>query len=243
MTILPLIATALLWNGPQEVAAQVLKADYKGDRPELKRLYDKLGEFETSSRIRYWRGFAMWRRVVNGFNDRIDPEIQRKDAATAAEEFEAAIKLDPNFSDAKVGAAACLYLVATSPSAKPEEAKTASARGGVLAGEAMKEYPENPRFLWIYGASLFSARGEEAAIANYEKALTFLKKDKERMKDPLDPRWGEPELYMSLAWSYLHSKKPDLDAAERWAKKALALVPYWHYVKDILLPQIRRART
>ena len=27
------------------------------------------------------------------------------------------------------------------------------------------------------------------------------------------------------------------------ARAALALVPYWHYVRDILLPQIQRAKT
>jgi hypothetical protein len=34
----------------------------------------------------------------------------------------------------------------------------------------------------------------------------------------------------------------DLAAAERYALKALALVPHWHYVRDILLAQIRRAQ-
>jgi hypothetical protein len=48
---------------------------------------------------------------------------------------------------------------------------------------------------------------------------------------------------MSLAWSYQHQTKPDLAAAERNARAALNIVPYWHYVRDILLPQILAART
>jgi hypothetical protein len=46
---------------------------------------------------------------------------------------------------------------------------------------------------------------------------------------------------MSLSWSYQHRTVPDLKAAEENANAALALVPYWHYVRDILLPQIRTA--
>jgi hypothetical protein len=47
---------------------------------------------------------------------------------------------------------------------------------------------------------------------------------------------------MSLAWSSLNRATPDPRDAEAYADRALAIVPYWHYVRDILLPQIRRAR-
>jgi hypothetical protein len=47
---------------------------------------------------------------------------------------------------------------------------------------------------------------------------------------------------MSLAWSNLNSATPDLRAAEQNAQSALALVPYWHYVRDILMQQIREAK-
>ena len=47
---------------------------------------------------------------------------------------------------------------------------------------------------------------------------------------------------MSLAFSNLNQKTPDLLAAEKYAEQALALVPYWHYVRDVLMPQIREAR-
>ena len=47
---------------------------------------------------------------------------------------------------------------------------------------------------------------------------------------------------MSLAYSYLNTKPADLNAAERYARGALEIVPYWHYVRDILLPQILAAK-
>ena len=48
---------------------------------------------------------------------------------------------------------------------------------------------------------------------------------------------------MSLAWSNLHKKAPDTKAAETCAREALKIVPDWHYVKDILLPQILKAKS
>jgi len=47
---------------------------------------------------------------------------------------------------------------------------------------------------------------------------------------------------MNLAWSNLHRTTPDIKAAEAYALEALELVPYWHYVRDILMPQIQKAK-
>jgi hypothetical protein len=60
--------------------------------------------------------------------------------------------------------------------------------------------------------------------------------------DPLEPSWGKPELMMSLAYCYLNMDSADVNAAERYARNALEIVPYWHYVRDILLPQILAAK-
>ena len=76
----------------------------------------------------------------------------------------------------------------------------------------------------------------------YEKGLETIRIHKNATSDPLDPSWGEPELLMSLAWSNLNRTTPDLDAAEQNARSALARVPYWHYVRDILVPQIQAAK-
>jgi hypothetical protein len=56
------------------------------------------------------------------------------------------------------------------------------------------------------------------------------------------PSWGEAELLMNLAYSHLTRSTPDLTAAEQYARAALALIPSWHYVRDILLPQIAAAK-
>jgi hypothetical protein len=80
------------------------------------------------------------------------------------------------------------------------------------------------------------------SIATYQRALEGLPGTLRSGPEPLRPTWGEPELHMSLGWAYSKKRVPDLAQAELHARKALALVPSWHYVRDILLPQIESAR-
>jgi hypothetical protein len=113
--------------------------------------------------------------------------------------------------------------------------------------EATKMAPDNPRVLWIQGGGewyVAAGRGDEQmkALRTYERGLEIAQRLKGTVKDPLEPSWGEPELLMSLAWSHLNGANRDLDAAEARARAALAIVPNWHYVRDILLPQIRAAK-
>ena len=53
-----------------QIVAQIQRADYEGDRAAMQRGYDELQAFvednKLASRIRYWRGFAQWRRSDQG---------------------------------------------------------------------------------------------------------------------------------------------------------------------------------
>src|SRR5256714_3159675 len=100
----------------QRIVSQIQRADYEGDRTALKRYYDELTPFlenkELTSRVRYWRGFDLWRSAINGFNDSVDPNELERELRQAVDEFKAAIERDPAFVDAKVGLISCLgYLV------------------------------------------------------------------------------------------------------------------------------------
>ena len=44
---------------------------------------------------------------------------------------------------------------------------------------------------------------------------------------------------MNLAYMYSHAGTPDRTAALAYAEGAVTAVPEWHYVRDILLPQIQ----
>ena len=237
------------------IVAQMQRADYQDDRAALNRLYEQLVPFvdepELASRVRYWRGFAKWRRAINGFNATPIPTDLAEDLTEAESEFDAAIQRDPGFVDAKVGAASCLlnrlFLEGVFANEKdPARLREILAPASVLLKEATAAAPDNPRLLWVVGPNLWSTPperggGQEKAIATYQKGLKVVQEQKSIASAPLEPSWGEPELLMSLAWSNLHREKPDLSAAEEYAQAALKLVPFWHYTRDILMPQIRTA--
>ena len=232
------------------IVAQVQRADYEGDRAAMQRGYDELKPFmedqKLASRIRYWRGFAQWRQAINGFNDAVDPKELARDLNSALDEFKAAIELDPKFVDAKVGIISSLgFLLFADPQ---DEARKKERVEQILATEkeASAMAPDNPRLIWVRGPILWNSPperggGQDKAIANYERGLEICSKIK-TSDDPLEPSWGKPEFMMTLSYCHFNTKPSDVNAAERYARSALEIVPYWHYVRDILLPQIRAAK-
>ena len=154
--------------------------------------------------------------------------------------------------DAKVGAASCmfnrLFLEGVFKNGKdPQRLREILTPASTFLNEAKTIAPDNPRLLWVMGPNLWNSPperggGQEKAIATFEKGLDAIRGHKESADDALEPTWGEPELLMSLAWSNLNRNTPDLKAAEQYAQAALKLVPYWHYVRDVLMPQIRTAQ-
>ena len=129
----------------------------------------------------------------------------------------------------------------------PQRLREILTPASLLVKDAEATAPDNPRLLWVLGPNLWNTPperggGQDKAIATYEKGLDAIRAQKGTTNDPLDPTWGEPELLMSLAGSNLNRTTPDLKAAEQYAQAALKLVPYWHYVRDTLMPQIRAAQ-
>ncbi|HEV3220823.1 MAG TPA: hypothetical protein VGZ48_13720 [Candidatus Acidoferrales bacterium] len=233
------------------IVAQIQRADYEGDRPALKRLYGELAPFadnqELASRVRYWRGFALWRRAINASNDSVDPKEIEADLKAAVEEFNASAAKDPAFVDAKIGALGCLGFIMYLNQKDSARLQELAAQVGPLIKEAKDADPDNPRLLWVLSPMVWNSPperggGQDKAIESALKGLEVARKRKIASSNPLDPSWGEPELLMGLAWDNLHRTTPDLNAADQYAHSALAQVPYWHYVRDILVPQIRDAR-
>jgi len=252
--VAPVFAGATPANDAREqavrIVAQIQRADYEGDRAAMQRDYDKLKPFvenqELASRIRYWRGFAQWRRAINGFNDAVDPKELEQDLNTALDEFKIAMEKDPTFVDAKVGTISCLGYLAFMNRKDQTRAKELVGQILPLVKEADEMAPNNPRLIWVHGPILWNSPperggGQDKAIQNYQRGLEACSKIK-TSDDPLEPSWGKPELMMSLAYSYLNANSADVNAAERYARNTLEIVPYWHYVRDILLPQIVAAK-
>jgi hypothetical protein len=233
------------------LVAQIQRADYEGDRPALKRLHDALTptpeDTKLASRVLYWRGFASWRRAINGFNESPTPSDLEEDLTQAVTDFKDAIARDPAWVEPKIGAASSLGYMMYLHRKEPTRVQELFQQSGPLLKEAMATAPDNPRLLWILGPIRWSSPperggGQDKAFEVYNKGLVAIRNQKRDVSDPLEPTWGEPEALMSLAWSNLNRTTPDLAAAEQDAQAALKLVPYWHYVRDILMPQIRAAQ-
>ena len=247
-----------------KLVVQIQRADYEGDRAALRRLYNDLAPFaedkESGAKVQYWRGFALWRRALNGLNESVDAHDTEQDLKQAVSEFDAAISKDPAFVDARASAGATrgtlIAFYRRNPELAPELKDTARMQEFIkkalsYMNEAEAAEPENPRVLWVLGpvqwylAQQHGAtpdKATDAAIEMYQRGLKAARAHKSAVRDPLVPSWGEPECLMSLAGSNFYRTTPDLAAAEQYAHAALALVPHWHYVRDILIPMIETAK-
>jgi uncharacterized protein YciI len=232
------------------IVTQIQRADYEGDRPTLKRLHDELTPIpqdnKLAARVLYWRGFALWRRAINGFNESPTPTDLEEDLTQAVADFKDAIARDPAFVEPKIGAGSSLGYLMFLHRKDPTLMQELLQQSSPLLKEAIATAPDNPRLLWVLGPIRWSSPpdrggGQDKAFEIYNKGLEAVRNEKGGVVDPLEPSWGEPELLMNLAWSNLNRTTPDLKAADQYAQSALKLVPYWHYVRDILMPQIQAA--
>jgi hypothetical protein len=233
------------------IISAIQRADYEDDRAALQCWFAELAPFtaepQLASYARYWRGFAMWRRTINGFNDSVDSRELANDLYTAISEFQQAEKLAPDFIDAAIGEAGCEMNLIYIHQANPEERRKHIQSAVQLTKRIQAAAPDNPRFLWLLGGSLWVRPAEAGgshtkAVEAYHHGLAVLDSAAPPAKNSLDPQWGEPELLMSLAWSTLNASNANPAAAERYARSALQIVPNWHYVRDILLPQIEQKK-
>ena len=246
------VATAgLSRDSIRRTVVQIQRADYEGDRAALKRLHDVLAPIpednKLAARVLYWRGFALWRSAINGFNESPTPTDLAEDLTQAVTDFKDSIARDPAFVEPKIGAGSSLGYLMFLNKKDPTRVQELLQQSSPLLKEAMATAPDNPRLLWVLGPIRWSSPperggGQDKAFELYDKGLEVIRNQKPDGSDPLEPTWGEPELLMSLAWSNLNRTTPDLKAAEQDAQAALKMVPYWHYVRDILMPQIRAAQ-
>jgi hypothetical protein len=234
-----------------ELVAAIRSADYRGDRAELARLdreLAKLPDGPLSEYRDYWRGFALWRRVLNGFNTTPTPDDLTADAEGAVARFKSALARHPDWIEAKLAMVGCwgnlIYLAG-----KDE------ARRKAILDDAKETYlfimqnaGDNPRALWIKGGMQMAAPPPTGG--DFAKAAETLRhgvacawrEALARASAPVPawvPTWGGPENLMNLAFVYSRDpKNPDRAAALAYAEGALTAVPEWHYVRDVLLPQI-----
>ena len=234
------------------LAREALAADYRGDRAELARLDVELGRIPdgTLSDYRdYWRGFALWRRAINGFNEKPVPEDLQSDVEGAIARFRAALERHPDWIEARLALAGCwgnLIYVA----GKDETKRKAVLDEASPTFRWIMEYTgDNPRALWIRGGyELWAANNAQPPkVGDFAKPVETFRRGlegarREALENPdapaWIPAWGGPENLMNLAYFYSRGPRLDRAAAIAYAQGALVAVPRWHYVGDVLLPQI-----
>jgi len=231
-----------------ELSREVLAADYRGNRPELAALEAELARLPDGpldAYREYWRGFALWRRAMNGFNESPTPQDLASDLEKALARFQNSLTRRPDWMEARLGMVGCwgnlLYL------AGKDDVRRKALLDDALPSfrEVMRNAGDNPRALWIKGGMEMAAPPPTGG--DFVKAATTLEHGvasawREALSnEPVpawEPRWGGPENLMDLAWLYSHAPEKDRRAALAYARGALTAVPSWHYVRDVLLPQI-----
>jgi hypothetical protein len=231
------------------LVAQVRSADYRGDRPALARLDAELAKLPdgTLSDYRdYWRGFALWRRALNGFNEKPMPDDLTADVQGAIARFQSALAKHPDWIEAKLALVGCwgnlIYLTGNDA----EKRKAILEEAGPTFKFIMANAGDNPRALWIKGGMEMAAPpptggdfAKAAATLRYGVACAWREALANRDAAPWVPSWGGPENLMNLAFAYSRDpKSPDRAAALAYAEGALTAVPEWHAVRDVLLPKI-----
>lgn len=231
-----------------ELVFAVRSADYRGDRAALARLDDELGRLDAgklNDYREYWRGFALWRRVLNGFNETPAPDDLGSDVGKALARFKAALAIHPDWIEARLAMVGLwgnqIYLAG----GDAEKRKAIFAESGPTFKFIMANAGDNPRALWIRGGMegwapppVGGDLAKATATLRYGVACAW----REALAHPNPPAWvptwGGPENLMNLAYLHSRSKSPDRSAALAYAEGAVTAVPEWHFVRDILIPQI-----
>jgi len=229
------------------VKAEMMAADYRADLAGLARLRDSVAPLTADPAwgylAHYWAGFASWRVAINGASKGMSQDDMRTNLERASADFAASIKLRDDFADSYAAAAGVDGWLPLFHSGDTAVIRAFIDRFQRLIARAKELAPDNPRVLWVDAVPYLYLPVEKGG--NPARAVEIYKRMVE-VSGPLVPSsplpdWGKPEGLMSLAFAHL-KQVPDLASAEKEARAALQLQPEWSYVKDVLLPQIEKAR-
>jgi catechol 2,3-dioxygenase-like lactoylglutathione lyase family enzyme len=225
----------------------VQEADYRGDLARLRSIAADMKPYTSHPSLapaaRYWRGFAHWRHALNSLAE-APPDSVDRDFEAAIVEFRQALAINPADIEAQIGLAAGLGNRAYFNARAPERFSAFMTELRPLVRKIREAAPDNPRMMFVVSASLFWTPPDRGG--DRDEALAMLQRGvrlaggRPPSADTLRPSWGEAELHMLLAWFSLNLAPPHVASALGHAQSALLLRPEWRYVREGLLPQIRR---
>lgn len=228
--------------------ADVMDADYRGDLARLASLRAEIKPLSDDPALGYladyWTGFASWRLAINGANAQMAQDDLKANLEQAAADFESSLRKKEDFADAYAAASSIHGWLAAihRDDADLMNSHLAASKQFLTKAEVLE--PANPRVLWVRGGVFLFA--PPAYGGSPERAIEIYRNQVDA-SGPLTPSsplpdWGRPEALMSLAYAQMVKSSPDLNAATDNARAALKLQPQWHYVRDILMPQIEAKR-
>ncbi|MBL8298291.1 MAG: hypothetical protein JNN30_08095 [Rhodanobacteraceae bacterium] len=226
----------------------VIDADYRADLAGLRRGARTLSGLARSAAqptaAYYWSGYADWRFAINAANeDPPDRAAIRAALATASAAYQEALAADPGHVESQIALIGVIGMQLFFTPQDDPAFRTLMDAGARISKALPPSAKQNPRLLWLRGGTEFFApppvgRGAEAAMNTYFRGIANAISTP-APADVAEPSWGLPELLMSAAYVSARLEDPDWDAAERYAQAALRLRGDWHYVKEVLLPDIR----
>jgi tetratricopeptide (TPR) repeat protein len=106
--------------------------------------------------------------------------------------------------------------------------------------------PKNPRAVMFEAGMIFNDPAEgpgaqQRGLARWHEALRLFEAEaNEPSINPIAPRWGYAAAYGMLAAMYARTQPPQLDDARRAAETALRMRPDFWYVREVVVPQLRK---
>lgn len=221
-------------------------ANFRNDQAGLRdsiQVFTRLASDDTVAPFaHYYAGWTRWCLAASQYaGGDVKGAIESGDAS--AVDMRGALALRSDLSDFHTGLANALIVVGSlDPSRFPALLnEVAGARR-----RALELGPANPRALLMDAGIIFNTppqRGgdQQKGIDRWLEAIRLFEEERRSPPaNPLMPDWGLPLAYGWLSQVYLNATPPRVDEARKAAETALALRPDFWFVREQILPKVRR---
>ena len=202
------------WDLKEFTAASEMFAKVCGAEPKLNRAF-------------YWRGAAEFHRLLNLLGQKQDAATKKAASeamSRAIEALEQALRLDPNDAESHI-LLSTIYGMSIAES--PARALWLGKRVMDHRSRALALAPENERAFYLMGMSDYYAPellgGKAEGLAFLLKAEQIYDAQRNKARDPLEPRWGYGSCLTFIGKTSQALGKPA--QAEAYFRKALKLNP------------------
>ena len=172
-------------------------------------------------------------------NPQGDVPAMLRHMAAAAESFEAAVALAPDFADAHA-ALANNYGMRSAMESDPERRAELAARAKAARQRSLELGPRQPRVVAGHAGQIFwtppqHGGDQQRGLARYREALELFAAEPAAERELHS--WGEADTWAFLGLAHLTVVPPDAAAAKAAVDKALALQPDFAWARRALLPR------